>query len=90
MTAHEEQGPVTRAEMTAHLSPMKKDISDIAKAVKPIPAILVQTTATNGKVASQEERVDKLEDWQQRIIGAGGIILLLITVFGAVLLREVL
>ena len=82
--------PFTREEFRATAEPMQRDISEIKEAVKPIPAILAQVERTNSKVADHETQIGKLEDWQQRLIGAGGVILLLVTIFGAVLLREVI
>lgn len=81
---------VTRAELKAHIEPMKKDIAEIKKAVEPIPAIYVETQATNSKVADHETAIGKLQDWQQRLIGAGGVIIFFLGVFGVYLLREVL
>ena len=81
---------VTRDELTAHIEPMKVDIAAIAKAVEPIPAILVETKATNAKVAKHEKEIGVIKSWQQRLIGAGSVVVFLIGIFGVYLLQEVL
>ena len=81
---------VTRAELSAHITPMKEGIARIDEAVKDIPAIKTQVERTNGEVAEHAKQIGALNKWKERGIGAGWLVFSVITVFGVYIAQEVL
>lgn len=81
--------PVTQKQLDATISPIQLDIAAIKTAVEPIGAILVETQATNFKVAEHETKISKLENWQQRVIGASGVVVLALGGVGVYIVQEV-
>ena len=79
---------VTRAELSAHITPMKEGIARIDKAVKDIPAIKEQVERTNGEVAEHAREIGTLNKWKERGIGAGWILFSAVTIFGAYIAQE--
>ena len=58
---------VTRNEFREAMDPVREDIKEIAKAVKPIPALLTQVERINGTVA-------ELNTWRYLFIGGGAVV----------------
>ena len=63
-------GQVTRAELTAHIEPMKEDISEIKEKVELIPELVTQVTRINGTV-------DELNRWRYLLMGGGTVVTLI-------------
>ncbi len=60
-------GHVTRAELTAHINPMKLDIGEIKDKVEPIPELVAQVTRINGTVS-------ELNRWRYLLTGGGAVV----------------